>query len=189
MNELYEWEAPQEIQDHFGYSLWGYDFERRPVWYDGIGKQDIRWVVENGTYPTLERHYLKSMIHILQSIEAADTPDDEVREAVIIWDMDGFSMRQIGHVPTLSSIVRMGRKYSDLPLEFAGKVFLINANYVTKLAVDIARPFMGNVLEKVEVFASNRNVWLPRLLKTFPIEIVPERMGGKKNAKPLWTYG
>ncbi|CAG7729977.1 unnamed protein product [Allacma fusca] len=30
MNELNEWEAPKEIKDHFGYSLWGYDLERRP---------------------------------------------------------------------------------------------------------------------------------------------------------------
>ncbi|CAG7726288.1 unnamed protein product [Allacma fusca] len=159
------------------------------IWYDGIGKQDIRWVVENGTFPELEKHYLKSVIHIVQSIQAADTPDDEIREAVIIWDMDGFSMRQVGHPQTLSSLVKMGTKFNDVPLEFAGKVFLINANYVTKKAVDIARPFMGNVLENVEVLPTNRDVWLPRLLTTFPLDIVPEWFGGNNNTKPLWVYG
>ncbi|CAG7717323.1 unnamed protein product [Allacma fusca] len=189
MNDLCSWEAPRDIRNNFPYSHWGYDFDGRPVWYDEIGKQDFRRIVENGTYPVLERFFLQSMIPVVKSILAADKLDDEIRHGVFIWDMDGFSMKQFGHVPTAASVIRMARKYNDIPLELVGKAFLINANYVTKLAIDVARPLVGNLLDRVEVYGSNRNIWLPRLLKTFPIDIVPSWMGGHNDTRPLAIYG
>ncbi|CAG7724575.1 unnamed protein product, partial [Allacma fusca] len=63
------------------------------------------------------------------------------------------------------------------------------ANYATKLAADIARPAVGRLMEKVEVYGTGRATWLPKLLKLFPMDILPSWYGGNKNFKPLLLYG
>ncbi|CAG7666821.1 unnamed protein product [Allacma fusca] len=129
MNDLYSWEAPPDIRDNFVYSFWGYDFERRPVYYQEVGKQNFRRTVEEGTFPILERHFLQSFVHIVKSVQEADLPDDEIRNGIFIWDMEGFSMRQFSHLPTVAALVGMAKRYGDLPLDLVGNAYLINANY------------------------------------------------------------
>ncbi|CAG7718680.1 unnamed protein product [Allacma fusca] len=191
MNELNAWQPSQDITENFPYANWGYDSEKRPVWAQEIGRQNWRRIVEQGQERTdmLERYLLKCVIPVVTSLVAADSPGEEIRHGVFIWDMEGFDMTQLGHLPSLSTGVKLAIKYGDLAQGLAGKAFLINSNYVTKLAADIARPLLGNLLEKVEVYGTNRNIWLPRLLKTIPESSIPPWYGGSKSFKPLGVFG
>ncbi|CAG7828257.1 unnamed protein product [Allacma fusca] len=189
MNDLYAWQAPSDIQKNFPYTLWGYDYERRPVWIHEVGRQDWRSIQEQGRMDILEKYFVKCLIHVVQSLAAADKPGDEIRTGVFIWDLEGFSMRQIGHFPTVASLAGWAVRYGDVPLDLVGRVFIINSNFATKLAADIARPLLGRVLEKVEIYGTNRNSWLPRILKTVPLEVLPPWYGGNTDATPVAVYG
>ncbi|CAG7828256.1 unnamed protein product [Allacma fusca] len=191
MNDLDAWEAPREIRERVPYYLAGYDYDRRPVWMVEVGKIDFRGLIEQGenTIANLEKYLLQSEINVIKSLQAADTPGDEIREALYIYDMEDFTMKQISHLPTVAAAVRFGKKYSDLTVQFVGSIVIINSNYATKLAADIARPAVGRLMEKVEVYGTGRATWLPKLLKLFPMDVLPSWYGGNKNFKPLLLYG
>ncbi|CAG7717792.1 unnamed protein product [Allacma fusca] len=191
INELNEWKAPQDIRDTLPYYLWGYDYDNRPVWSQEVGSQDWRAIVEQGPgkIALVEKYFMQALIHVTKSLVAVDKLGEEVRSGVFIWDMDGFTMRQVTYLPSVAVGLQMARKWGDLPKEMVGLGIGINVNYATKVAFQIGRPLFGGFLERVELYGSNRNVWLPRLLKILPADIIPPKYGGNKKFKPVGAFG
>ena len=67
-------------------------------------------------------------------------------------------------------------------------IFLV-ANYVTEALANLVRPIFGKILEITDIHGTNRQKWLPELLKRFPKDQIPEWYGGEKGYKPIQIYG
>ncbi|CAG7725511.1 unnamed protein product [Allacma fusca] len=185
------WVPPAELQKSFPYYHAGYDYEKRPVWVAEIGKFDFRDIVAKGDKSIVEakRYLFQAVLNGIFSIAAMDTEEQEIKDTFVIFDMEGASIKQLNFLPSWVQFAELFGKYWDLVFQLLGRLVIINANYVTKLATDIARPVVGQLMERVEVYGVNRNVWLPRLLKHMPIEAIPSWYGGKKNFKPISIHG
>ncbi|CAG7817319.1 unnamed protein product [Allacma fusca] len=181
------WEVPLDIKNSFPLYLAGYDYDKRPVWVFEVGKVDFRTIIAQGEEKVAQaRRYLFRVVsNIIKSFVVMDTPEEEIREAVFIFDMEGASLGQVDYAPSWAEFARLIRKYWDFTIQFVGGVIVLNANYVAKLAVDVARPVVGALLERVEIYGSNKNFYLPKLLKRMSIKNIPPWYGGSKDFKPL----
>ena len=68
-------------------------------------------------------------------------------------------------------------------------VIIISVNYFAQTVVNALRPVMGQLLEKVETYGSNKESWMPRLGRIMPSKSLPEWYGGDKDFKPVAIYG
>ncbi|CAG7728624.1 unnamed protein product [Allacma fusca] len=67
---------------------------------------------------------------------------------------------------------------------------VINVNYVTETLMNLIRPIWGDLFNIAEIYGTNKAVWIPRLLKHFPRESLPEWYGGnRKDYKPVQIRG
>ncbi|CAG7837343.1 unnamed protein product [Allacma fusca] len=191
VDSLDTWEASDEIQRNFPYYLSGYDFDDRPVWIAEAGKYNVRKWVERGgdDLQNLLKYMFQASIRILKSFAAKDRPGREVREGVFFGDMDGFDMTQVTHFPTVAFVLNEAltwREFIDLAM---GRLIVVNANYPTQLAASIARPIAGKLMERVELFGTNRAKWMAEIRRLLPEESIPTWYGGKSTFKPLEIYG
>ena len=68
-------------------------------------------------------------------------------------------------------------------------LFVSVANYITDTFLRLAKTVFGRLFEVLEVHGSNRAAWIPRLLRLFPRDQLPEWYGGTKDHKPVAVYG
>ena len=65
----------------------------------------------------------------------------------------------------------------------------IAANYATRIAYEIARPIVGKVMERVEMFGPVKSKYVPVLRRRFPLKSLPPWYGGEETFKPMAVYG
>ncbi|CAG7825180.1 unnamed protein product, partial [Allacma fusca] len=99
-----------------------------------IGKFDFREIVEKGDKSIAEakRYLFQAVINGILSIAAMDTEDQEIKDAFVIFDMDGSSIKQLNYLPSWVQFAELFGKYWDLVFQLLGRLVVINANYVTK---------------------------------------------------------
>ena len=54
------------------------------------------------------------------------------------------------------------------------------ANFAAQPFVNIARPFLGNILEKYEIYGTRSELWKSALLRKIPKDQLPPHYGGNK---------
>ena len=57
------------------------------------------------------------------------------------------------------------------------------ANFATENFLLLAKPFMGNILEKCEMFGTQKRKWLPHILRKISKSQLPPWYGGEQNWK------
>ena len=67
-------------------------------------------------------------------------------------------------------------------------LIIFAANYATQVAIQLARPVAGRLMERVEVFGSNKEKYKPILRRRFPPESIPPWYGGSNDFKPIAVY-
>ncbi|CAG7828481.1 unnamed protein product [Allacma fusca] len=191
VNGIETWDDPFNLKELLPYNLTGYDYEKRPVWMVDAGKLDFPSLAKKGqeAWATLEVFTVQAFLRAMKSTAALDSSSDEIREGLFVYDMETFRMEQLNHLQVLAEILRIVQKYNDLSLQLVGGIIILNSNYATQVAVSLVRPLVGRLMEKVEIYGNNRNIWLPRLLKHFSVDILPPQYGGSTNFKPLAEYG
>ena len=56
--------------------------------------------------------------------------------------------------------------------------------------LNLARPFIGGMIDKYEGYGTNVKKWKPLFMKQFPADQIPPKYGGtNKNWKPLPLMG
>ena len=59
------------------------------------------------------------------------------------------------------------------------------ANYAAETFINIARPFLGSLLEKYEMYGTRSDKWKQALLRKIPYDQLPARYGGSEDWKPV----
>ena len=62
------------------------------------------------------------------------------------------------------------------------------ANFAALQGVAIVRPFLGRLMEKVEIFGTQKEKFKPILRHTLPPQSIPAEYGGSIDFKPLAVY-
>ncbi|CAG7821958.1 unnamed protein product, partial [Allacma fusca] len=125
-SEIFAFDVPAEIQDEFTYYLSGYDEDGAPIWIFEGGKWDIRKYVEQGgkLYDAMDifidRMYLTFRDSGLNSTG---------KQFVGIGDMEGFNIRQAGHVKTVQFLLLKYARFEQIARSGSMKrAWVVNAN-------------------------------------------------------------
>ncbi|CAG7639351.1 unnamed protein product [Allacma fusca] len=188
--DLDTWKPPQEISEKFPYYLSGFDADNRPIWVLEFGKWDIPTILARGSKweKALDKHVDQWLWKMYDSIGMRSDPEDPVKEAVVIIDMDGYNLKQINSAKSVAFIIRKMRDIT-LTLRFAYGAYAINTNFFGQTLLNILRPIMGKDFEKLEVYGTNPARYRPILLRHIPRDQLAEWYGGVKGFKPLWVSG
>ena len=113
-------------------------------------------------------------------------------------------------VPAIRFLLKLARDYVKLFEEHFDVIVVINGkftekiaivtsaniyflfctvNYVTETLINIVKPVLGSLFARAEIYGNNRAQWLPRVLRHFPRESLPEWYGGYKNFTPIQVIG
>ena len=62
-------------------------------------------------------------------------------------------------------------------------------NFAVENLVQLVKPIVGHLLERVQIFGSVKSKWLPVLAQRFPEDTLPFQYGGARKHKYVFTYG
>ena len=116
---------------------------------------------------------------------------------VMIFDFDGFTLnnfnnkqsfqlalRQVSTLEKTSRVLKelfvVNSKCQTTRARDCGSILFIRififvtANFAAQTFLNIARPVIGTVLQNAEIYGTQKDKWLPKLLKKVPKEVLPE---------------
>ncbi|CAG7821946.1 unnamed protein product [Allacma fusca] len=189
--DLDAWDPPRELQNAFPYYLSGFDEECRPIWVGLLGRWDLSKFISKGesSAKAMEKFIHQAAYRFATSIKNIPSGCEPVSGVVIIYDADGFNYRQITSGETISFVVNACKVFVPLVVQYFENVYFVNTNFMFKGLLAIARPIMGSLMERVEVYGSHKATWVPKLLKKLPRDQLPPTFGGNADFKPIKTYG
>ncbi|CAG7829652.1 unnamed protein product [Allacma fusca] len=186
---LDKWEAPQGLHKNFPYYLSGFDEDNRPIWVMEFGKWDVRGVVEKGgqDLKDLEKYMDQWVYRMMESMKIKSSPDNLVDEVIIIFDMDNYTLLQLNSIPTVAFLLKKIQQLRDA-MNFVETGYVVNANFMAQALVSMVRPVMGQDMEKIEVYGTNKESWVSKLLKKLPQDQLAPGYGGiSATANQLWV--
>ncbi|CAG7830555.1 unnamed protein product, partial [Allacma fusca] len=173
--ELLAWKAPEELENDYPYYLSGYDEDNSPIWISEMGKWDTRKSVESG--PQREKNFKKYILQFLkrcsESVHSKSTSAIPVTEFNLIIDMAGYSVRQTATPNAIGMVLWMARQFEQAFGDNLKLGYIVNANFVFTSVWNLMKPILGANIYKIDVFGSNKDRWIPAILKTFPKSQIP----------------
>ncbi|CAG7732732.1 unnamed protein product [Allacma fusca] len=83
----------------------------------------------------------------------------------------------------------MARQFEQAFSNHMKVAYIVNANFVFTTVWNMMKPILGQNVYKVDIFGSNKDQWVPVLLKHFPRDQLSKRYGGTRHFKPVQVYG
>ncbi|CAG7819719.1 unnamed protein product [Allacma fusca] len=192
LQDTYSWmanlskETFPELESSFPYLLSGYDFEERPVWVI-LGKYNLRKIIEegDGAVENFKKYIYQGGIRVAKSLLKNNRQGQEVRKASFLIDLSGLEIAQVKHVATVSFVLNLLETYSDIISELVGQLVFINVNYVSRMALSLVLPVLGDLFERIRVYGSINAHWIFKLRRVLPLESIPPWYGGSDDFKPI----
>ncbi|CAG7823792.1 unnamed protein product [Allacma fusca] len=178
--DLDAWVTPKELQNAFPYYLSGFDEDCRPIWVGLLGRWDLSKFISKGesSAKAMEKFIQQAVYRIVTSTKNIPSGCGPVSGIVIIYDTDGFNYRQITSGETISFFFNACRVYVPLIVQYFECVYFVNTNFMFRGLLRTARPIMGSVMERVEIYGTRKATWVPKLLKKLPRDQLPPTFGG-----------
>ncbi|CAG7823944.1 unnamed protein product [Allacma fusca] len=191
LNATEEWQAPNDVINSYPYYFSGFDEENRPILVCEFGKWDLRRFFDEGRDVNILHKYVDQALDRFVSGPPKELyPEGNAADGtVLIADLDGFNIRQVASAECFRLILGIASKFSKLEKHLAYG-FFINLNYLAERTYEVARPLLGSLVERVEVYGTNSAKWIPKLLRALPADQLPPWYGGpKKHFSPVVVYG
>lgn len=101
------------------------------------------------------------------------------REVVVIFDMEGFNLKQYTWRPASEVVISLIKAYEANYPEILKCCYIINAPRVFAFAFSIVKKFLNAyTLSKIQIYKSDQKKWLPKILEKVDISQVPLFYGG-----------
>ncbi|CAG7631910.1 unnamed protein product [Allacma fusca] len=186
---LADWAPPEDFQTRFVYYLAGYDEDNRPIWIAELGRWNIKKVIEDGYIKEFDL-FVKQLAHLaIKSIYERSSDDFPVDEAICVLDFADLKMEQLRHQPTVRYVLGLANEFQSVANKYLGEAIVINTNFAAETLMNLVKPILGGLFERITVYGNNKSQWIPKLLRKLPRKYVPEWYGGSKDFKPLKIYG
>jgi len=194
-NDLDTWRADDKLKRNYPYYLAGTDFDGEPVFIWELGKWPVRKTIELGSVDAkhdLDKYVEQMFYTWFKTVDEFETKNGAgTGNALIIIDFEGYQANELAHLPTLSFVLRnITQRFQQSEFtKILDYVLVINANYVAETVINLAKPLVGVLATNLEVYGTNKQKWIPKLLRKVPRESLPEWYGGVKDFKPVKVYG
>ncbi|CAG7827220.1 unnamed protein product [Allacma fusca] len=179
------WTPSQELMRNFPYYLSGYDDDGRLIVVMEVGKWDAASWYNRGkkAWRDLDR-YGQKMAYTFASgnwnippmniTEGGDIKPG-TNEMVVIVDFDGLAISQAKNSEVLALLI----KYIGIIEILQDRIhiaYFVYVNAVARAIIQILKPTLGKVYERVEVYGTLRSRWVQILRRDLPHDQIPESL-------------
>ncbi|CAG7723337.1 unnamed protein product [Allacma fusca] len=186
-SEVMAFDPPEEIKVAFPYYLSGYTEDQVPIWIFEAGKWDMRKYAELGgeQYDAMDIHVHKMFLTFKES-----ALNSSAQQYIAMADMEGLNIRQAGHPKTVQFMVQQFARLERIARDGWLKLgVFVNSNLLFDGVLKIGMPLLGSLQNVIEVYGSNKDAWIPKLLKLLPKDQLPEHYGGPVDHKIVKFFG
>lgn len=127
LDTIHEWEGPEFLVKYFPHGMVGYDKEGSPIILIPYGGIDIWGILHSATKNDIVKRTVKLLegfmgVAYKQSLQHGP----EARKFVVIFDMEGFSMRHYAYRPAAELAINVFQMYSNNYPEILKCCYVIN---------------------------------------------------------------
>ncbi|VEN40858.1 unnamed protein product [Callosobruchus maculatus] len=171
---LKDWVPPEVLQKYHPSGTSGYDKDGAPVIVVPFAGLDVIGILHSACRQDMIRMTIKVLEHNLAL--AAKTGENQV---VVVFDMDGFNLRQYAWRPAAEVVISLIQMYEANYPEILKACYIINAPRVFAIAFNVIKKFLNEyTLGKIQIFKSDPKKWKPALLSNITPENLPKHYGG-----------
>ncbi|CAG7820578.1 unnamed protein product [Allacma fusca] len=186
--DILKWDPPTRLKKRFPYYKSGEDLDGAEVWIVPFGKWDDLDIVNDGGQRVED--YKKYYRQMYTRMSATNRNDDFSKHSVVIMDMDGFNQAKalsingnlvaFDNLRTFQAYARNGG---------FKKGIIVNVNPLFEALLNLGKPILGRLGEFLDVYGTNSERWIPRVLKEIPADQLPKMYGGSKAQEDLTAFG
>eukprot|EP00117_Sycon_ciliatum_P039051 scpid54186/ scgid4369/ SEC14-like protein 2; Alpha-tocopherol-associated protein; Squalene transfer protein; Supernatant protein factor len=144
-----DWEAPLVIQKYLTGRLHGYTREGQPVFWERVGRLDLRGVVRAATRDDTVRYRVRQGLEMMQGMKAqTEKLGRRIDTCVVIYDMEGLSIQKHFAPKGIQYVVEMVKVFEANFPEILEAVYIVNVPSIFDLAYNIVKPFLNEVTRK-----------------------------------------
>eukprot|EP00117_Sycon_ciliatum_P026172 scpid62048/ scgid4369/ SEC14-like protein 3; 45 kDa secretory protein len=175
-----DWEAPLVIQKYLTGRLHGYTREGQPVFWERVGRLDLRGVVRAATRDDTVRYRVRQGLEMMQGMKAqTEKLGRRIDTCVVIYDMEGLSIQKHFAPKGIQYVVEMVKVFEANFPEILEAVYIVNVPSIFDLAYNIVKPFLNEVTrKKVTPIPGAPEVCYERLRELIEPSILPACYGG-----------
>lgn len=180
VDSLGDWEPPKILNDHLPHGLSGFDKDGSPVVIVPFAGLDLYGILHVTSRRDMIRVTIKYLEHYLKlCMEQAEKHGPLAAQVTVIFDMEGFNLRQYMWRPAGEVVITLIQMYEANYPEVLKTCFIINAPKVFALAFSVAKKFMNEyTLSKIQIYKADPPKWKAAIGKVVPENELPEHFGG-----------
>ncbi|XP_054008968.1 SEC14-like protein 2 isoform X2 [Hylaeus anthracinus] len=180
VDKLPEWDPPQILKDFLPHGLCGFDKDGAPViviYFDALDLYGILHVVSRRDMIRVTIKCLEEYLKITHEQMKKHGP--AAGEVVVIFDMQGFNLRQYLWRPAGEVVLTLIQMYEANYPEILKICYIINAPKVFALAFSVAKKFMNEyTLSKIQIYKADPPKWQSAIFSNIERDQVPAFFGG-----------
>ncbi|KAM0733131.1 SEC14-like protein 2 [Formica fusca] len=179
-DNLSEWDLPPMVKSYFPYGSSGFDKDGAPVVIVPFAGMDIYGMLHVITPQEYVKVTIKILDHYLKLAREQSKKHGQVaNQLTVIFDMDGFNLKQYLWRPAGELILTLIQMYEANYPEILKTCFIINAPRVFAFAFSITKKFMNEyTLSKIQIYKADPSKWQAVILKVIPKDQLPAHFGG-----------
>ncbi|XP_026757927.2 SEC14-like protein 2 [Galleria mellonella] len=180
VDELQHWEGPEILQKYFPSGSTGFDKEGSPVIIVPLVGLDVWGMLHSLSKSDVIRMVIKHLENYLAIAQKqALTHGPAALQATVIFDLEGFSMKQYAWKPAAEMVFTLLQMYEANYPEILKICFIVNAPKVFSLAFSVIKKFMHEyTISKIKIYGSDSKKWQAQILMHVDKDQLPVFYGG-----------
>ncbi|XP_026329153.1 SEC14-like protein 2 [Hyposmocoma kahamanoa] len=177
---LETWQAPEVLEKYFPSGSTGFDKEGSPVIIVPFVGLDAWGLLHSITKTDVIRMILRHLENYLAiANKQAVTHGPAALKVTVIFDLEGFVMRQYAWRPAAEMVVTLLKVYEANYPEILKTCFIVNAPKVFSLAFNFIKKFMHEyTISKISIYGSDAKKWQQQVLTMIDADQLPVHYGG-----------
>ncbi|XP_076277712.1 SEC14-like protein 4 [Lasioglossum baleicum] len=180
VEKLSEWNAPQILEAYLPHGHSGFDKDGAPVivvYFDALDLYGILHVVPRRDMIKVTIKYLEEYLKLCR--EQMQKHGPAAGQVVVIFDMQGFNLRQYLWRPAGEVVITLLQMYEANYPEILKTCYIINAPKVFAFAFSVAKKFMNEyTLSKIQIHKADPSKWQAAIFSNVARDQVPAFFGG-----------
>lgn len=182
-DEIDKWPTPQILIDLAPHGVSGFDREGSPIIIIPFAGFDIWGLLHTVSRADIVRMTLQALERYMKLAyeQSQKMNNNNCRQFVVIFDMENFNLKQYVWRPASEVVISLIKMYEANYPEILKCCYIINAPKVFAFAYNMVKKFLGEyTIDKIKIYKSDQNKWLPAILDRCPASQIPKYFGGSQ---------
>ncbi|XP_047528050.1 SEC14-like protein 2 [Vanessa atalanta] len=177
---LESWKAPEVLETHFPSGSTGFDKEGSPIIIVPFVGLDIWGLLHSVSRTDIVRMVLRHLENYLAiARKQAMTHGSNALKVTVIFDLEGFSMRQYAWKPAAELVFTLLQIYEANYPEILKICYIVNAPKVFSLAFSVVKKFIHEyTISKIRIYGCDTKKWQAQVLTIVDKDQIPKHYGG-----------